>query len=128
MKVLIVEKDKGLAGIWSSYLQRCGMSVHHTSGQAEATEYLSDNDVEVIILNLVLGDDSALAVADYASYRQPWARVIFVTNTSFFSDGSIFSLAPNVCAFVPTRTPPSDLAAMVEHHAPRAEPQGPARR
>ncbi|WP_300033624.1 hypothetical protein [uncultured Roseobacter sp.] len=128
MKVLIVEKDKGLAGIWVSYLRRTGMSVFHAPGQVEATEYLAGHDVEVIILNLILGEDSALAVADYASYRQPWARVIFVTNTSFFSDGSIFSLAPNACAFVPTRTPPSDLAAMVEHHAPRPEPQGPARR
>jgi hypothetical protein len=39
-----------------------------------------------------------------------------VTNTSFFSDGSIFAFASNACAFVRRGTPPEDLAAMVEHY------------
>ena len=60
---------------------------------------------------------SALAVADFASYRRPDARVLFVTNTSFFSDGSILSHSPNACAYVQSETPPEDLAAMVEHYA-----------
>jgi len=64
----------------------------------------------------VLENGSALAVADYANYRQPDARVIFVTNTSFFSDGSIFAHSANARAFVPSGTPPEDLAAMVEHY------------
>jgi len=45
---------------------------------------------DVIVLDLALEEGSALAVADFASYRHPDARVIFVTNASFFSDGSIF--------------------------------------
>jgi hypothetical protein len=43
--------------------------------------------------------------------------VIFVTDTSFFSDGSIFNLAANACAFIQTNTPPEDIAALVEHYA-----------
>jgi hypothetical protein len=64
-----------------------------------------------------LDDGSAFAVADYASFRHPDAGVIFVSNTSFFSDGSIFQLCSNACAFVPSATQPDDLAAMVEHYA-----------
>lgn len=78
---------------------------------------LSANDYEIIVLDLVLDNGSALAVADFASYRRPDARVIFVTNTSFFSDGSIFAHSPNACAYVQSETPPEDLAAMVEHYA-----------
>jgi len=74
-------------------------------------------DYDIIVLDLVIDDGSALAVADFASYRRPNARVIFVTNTSFFSDGSIFAHSPNACAFVQSGTPPEDLAAMVEHYA-----------
>ncbi len=74
-------------------------------------------DFDIIVLDLVLEDGSALAVADFASYRRPEARVIFVTNTTFFSDGSIFAHSPNACAFVQSETPPEDLAAMVEHYA-----------
>jgi hypothetical protein len=54
-------------------------------------------------------------VADYAQYRQPDAALIFVTDTTFFSDGSIFSLIPNARAFLQSGTPPDDLAALVEH-------------
>ena len=79
---------------------------------------LGHYDADILILNLLLSDGSALAVADYASYRLPETRIIFVTNTTFFSDGSIFSFAPNACAFVQTATPPEDLAAMVEHYGP----------
>lgn len=116
MKVLIVESQKDLAVIWQKYLERMGMFVQRASGQAEAIAHLGEHHTDVIIMDLVLGEGSALAVADYASYRLPDAQVIFVTNTSFFSDGSIFRHATNACAFVQSATPPEDLAAMVEHY------------
>ena len=55
-------------------------------------------------------------MADFASYKRPEARVIFVTRSGFFSDGSIFQLAPNTAAYIAAETPPEDLAALVEHH------------
>ena len=118
MKVLIVESESGLANIWQRHLQRMGMEVCCAGGETDAIAHLSEHQTDVIILDLVLADGSALAVADYASYRLPEARVVFVTNTSFFSDGSIFSFAPNACAFVQSATPPEDLAAIVEHYGP----------
>jgi len=92
------------------------MTVARAISQDDATAYLGLNAVDIIILDLVLEDGSALAVADYANYRQPEARVIFVTSTTFFSDGSIFAHSGNARAFVTTDTPPEDLAAMVEHY------------
>lgn len=127
MRVLIVESENGLANIWQRHLQRMGMQVVRAAGQADAIEYICDNETDVIILDLMLAEGCSLAVADYASYRLPEARVIFVTNTSFFSDGSIFSFAPNACAFVQSATPPEDLAAMVEHYGPPQEQLGPQR-
>ncbi|MEO9648573.1 MAG: response regulator [Roseobacter sp.] len=125
MKVLIVESENGLANIWQRHLQRLGMDVARSRGQADAIGHLSTHETDVIIMDIMLAEGSALAVADYASYRVPDAQVIFVTNTSFFSDGSIFSFAPNACAFVQSATPPEDLAAMVEHYGPaeEADPQ-----
>ncbi|EPX77261.1 hypothetical protein thalar_02983 [Litoreibacter arenae DSM 19593] len=43
--------------------------------------------------------------------------MVFVTSSSFFSDGSIFRYMPNACAMVPSSTLPADLAAVVEYHA-----------
>ena len=117
MNVLIVESRPELATLWSKHLERHGMVVDQATGQGDAVDYLSAHCPDIIVLDLVLKDGSALAVADFASYRRPDARVIFVTDTTFFSDGSIFNHASNACAFLPASTLPEDLAAMVEHYA-----------
>ena len=116
LNVLIVESQPELGALWQRHLERQGMRVARVGAQETATEFLAAHDIDIIILNLVLEEGSALAVADYANYRQPDARVIFVTNTSFFSDGSIFAHSANARAFVPSATLPDDLAAMVEHY------------
>lgn len=117
MDVLIVQGNVELGTIWQRHLERQNMRVSRAASQEEAIDFLAENDVQVIVLDLVLKSGAALAVADYANYRQPEAQVIFVTNTSFFSDGSIFAHAANACGFLPSTTPPEDLAAMIEHHA-----------
>ncbi len=116
MHVLIVETDPDLGGLWARHLDRAGARVSLAATQAAAIGLLRSEAIDVIVLDLMLGRGSAFAIADFASYRQPAARIIFVTNTTFFSDGSIFRHIPNACAFVQSRTPPDDLAALVEHY------------
>ena len=119
MKVLIVESNPNLGDLWKRHMQRMGAEVFVVSGQNDAITLLQDRQFDILVLDLVLGDGSALAVADFTSYRYPDTRVIFVTNTSFFSDGSIFQHCQNACAFMPTSMPPEDLVAMVEHYGMR---------
>ena len=117
MKVLIVQSSEHVGRLWQKHLRRQGMDVSVTHTQDAAIRSINVEPPSVIVLDLVLRNGAALAISDYASFRVPNTQVIFVTNTSFFSDGSIFSLAANACAFVPQATPPSDLAAIVEHYA-----------
>ena len=114
--VLIVANNPHLARIWARHLERQGSSVTVVHGQADATDFMRVHNVDVIVLDLNLEDGSALAIADYASYRRPSARIVFVSNSTFFSDGSIFKHIPNAAAMVPEQTPPNDLAAIVEYH------------
>jgi len=119
MNVLIVQSDTALGGIWQRHMQRQGLAVTLAAGQDAAIAALHAQDYEVLVLDLVLRDGSALAVADFASYRRPEARIVFVTNTSFFSDGSIFSICANAQAFLQADMPPEDLTAMVVHYGAR---------
>lgn len=116
MNVLIVEEDRQLGRIWAAHLGRCGHKVTLCRSSEDAISALSARRYEIIVLNLVLQVGSALAVSDYAEVCQPDSKVIFVTSTSFFSDGSIFALSGNACAYLTTATPPEDIAAVVDHH------------
>ncbi len=116
MDVLIVESSAELAQLWQRHLVRQGADVLIAASGDEAVSLLTERAFDVIILDLVLAKGSALAVADYVQFRLPDSSVIFVTDTTFFSDGSIFSLNANARAFVRTSTPPEDIAAMVEHY------------
>nr|WP_317056905.1 response regulator [Roseovarius sp. W115] len=113
---MIVETNLSLGQVWQRHLERHGIKVRLETDQSGAIAALAERSYDVVILNLVLKGSSALAISDLASIRNPETRVIFVTDTSFFSDGSVFSLCPNVCAYLQADTPPDDLTAMVEHY------------
>lgn len=115
-RVLIVESRAELGALWQRHLERQNMTVRRANGQEQAIDLLSRFEVDIIILDLVIDEGAALAVSDYANYRHPNSSVIFVTNTSFFSDGSIFAHCANARAYVQRSTPPEDLAAMVAHY------------
>jgi CheY-like chemotaxis protein len=115
MHVLIVEPSRELGGLWSQHLRRMGARVTLVHDQDGAVEVLRGEDVQVIVLNLLPEEGSAFAIADYASVTRPEAKVVFVTNTTFFSDGSIFRHVPNASGFLGADTPPEDLAAMVDY-------------
>lgn len=115
MHVLIVEPSRALGGVWSQHLERLGAQVTLVHDQEAAVEVLGRDEVQVIVLNLLPEEGSAFAVADYASVTRPDAKVVFVTNTTFFSDGSIFRHVPNARGFLGADTPPEDLAAMVDY-------------
>ncbi|PIE13634.1 MAG: hypothetical protein CSA70_05065 [Rhodobacterales bacterium] len=116
MKALIVESNVELGRLWKKHLLRQNIHARLCGGQTEAVALLQEEEFQILVIDLVLNEGSALAIADFASYRQPDARVIFVTNTTFFSDGSIFQHSPNACAFLQTDAPPEDLAVMVAHY------------
>lgn len=128
MNVLIVESRKELATIWARHLERQGCDVWVAHSQEDAIALVERQGFQVIVLDLVLASGSALTVSDLANFRQPDARVVFVTNSSFFSDGSIFRHSSNACAFLPSTTAPKDLANMVQYYGQANKAEPPTRR
>ena len=117
MQVLIVESNANLAGLWQRPLSAWWHGVTIATGQLDAVRHLSTHGFEAIILDLKLTEGSAMAVADFASYRQPQAHIIAVTSDRCFSDGSIFAHLGNARVLLPRATSPDDLGKMVEYYA-----------
>lgn len=116
MNVLIVESNVELAALWKRPLTSWGHDVTLVHGQRDAVEHLSSHHVDAIILDLSLEEGSAMAVADFANYRQPHVHVLAVTSDRCFSDGSIFSHLGNARALLARSTEPDDLGKMVEYY------------
>lgn len=131
MRVLIVQKNDDLGRLWQRHLERLDVDVVRVLTAEDALQAIQKQLFDVIVLDVVLSEGSALAVADVVQFRQPDANVVFVTDTTFFSDGSIFNHAANARALVKTATPPDDLAAIVHHygvkHPAREARHNPAR-
>lgn len=120
MDVLIVQSNVQLGKLWQRHLERQGAVVTLAHSGNDAVDRLEADVFDVIVLDLVLREGSALTVADVANFRQPRASVVFVTDTTFFSDGSIFAHSANARAYVEKGTSPQDLAAIVEHYGQTA--------
>ena len=116
MRVLIVQSKVNLGELWKRHLERLDAQVILVGTGEHALNLIEATRFDVIVLDLVLAEGSALAIADFAQYRQPEANVVFVTDTTFFSDGSIFNHSANARAFIETATPPDDLAEIVHHY------------
>ena len=119
MDILIVEQDRNLARIWGRHLARGGARVALAQDEETAVARIEAGPLAALVIDVDLSDGSAVSVADYARFRQPEARVVLVSAQRFFSDGSIFRLLPNACAYLSRGTDPEDLAAVVDHHARR---------
>lgn len=114
--ILIVASNEGLAAVWRSHLERQDQEVHVVATQAEAVDFLCDHAPEVLVLDVMLTEGSVIATADFASYRRPETRIVFVTRNSFFADGSLFRHIPNTAAIIPEKTRPDDLAEIIAYY------------
>ncbi|MEO1637631.1 MAG: response regulator [Pseudomonadota bacterium] len=116
MRALIVQSNADLGDLWKRHLERLDVTVALAQTEDAAAELIKSDKFDVIVMDLVLSEGSGLALADLAQFRQPDANIVFVTDTTFFSDGSIFQHSANARAFVRSATPPDDLAAIVHHY------------
>lgn len=114
--ILIVASNRDLSAIWARHLERQGHAVEVVHSQTQAVDFLCENAPEVLVLDVMLEDGSAIATADFSSYRRPDTRIVFVTRSTFFSDGSLFRHIPNTAAIITEKTRPSDLAEIVSYH------------
>lgn len=116
MRVMIVAGQPDRSALWARHLRRAGAAVSVREEVEEAVADLLAAPQDVVIVDLALEAGGALTLSDVISYRRPDAKVIFISDGRFFSDGSIFAHCANACAFLPGATPPEDIVALAEHH------------
>jgi DNA-binding response OmpR family regulator len=125
MRVLIAQQNAELGQIWASFLEREGINATVVRSQSAAMARLRIETYDALILEMVLPDGGAIAIADFAAYRMPGVPVITVNSTSFFSDGSVFDLMPNLHSVMQAPVEGEDLAAVLSHLKNKPHPHDP---
>jgi DNA-binding NtrC family response regulator len=119
VQVLIVEHNPDLAAIWARFLAAEGATCTLALDAAEARTALRRGSFHALVLDMELPEGDALAVADFAAYRDPELPVIAVTARGFFSDSAILELVPNARGLIASPARLEDMAALVEHYGGR---------
>lgn len=114
-QVLIVEAQENLGKLWQSFLIQQGFDVALVETQLGAIDKLRFQQWDVLIIDLVMPNVSALSITDFATYKNPDISIIVVSASSFFSDGSVFDILPNARGYMNQPIEPDDLAAVVDH-------------
>jgi DNA-binding NtrC family response regulator len=119
VRTLIVEHQRDLAEIWARFLARNGLTCTIAGSEAEAYDKLREGTFDAIVLDMELPDGKAIAVADFATYRNPDIPIIAVTARGFFSDNAILQLVPNARGLLRESMRLDDMAALVQHYGGR---------
>jgi DNA-binding NtrC family response regulator len=121
MHILIVEDDLALRTVWEHALEDAGHSVVLAATSNDAMRVLLTGRFDLIVLDVMVGDNNALSLTDYITYDQPETPVLVVTGSGFFPNGEVTKLAPNIDWFLRKPVPVSDFMAIVDHAHARAE-------
>ena len=117
MRVLVVEDDAVLRGLWTEVFTEAGHDVAGVDNVGEARARLLARRYDVAVLDLHLGSDSGLTVATLAAYANPDCKVIMITGSSLFANGELFEMAPAVSTVLRKPVPIEELLAVSEHRA-----------
>lgn len=117
MDILIIENQKALVQKLQPFLEQKGAVIAHATSREEAASFLIGLSFDVILIDSQFDNGKALGIAELADFRQPEAKMIFMSDSTIFSDGSIYRQFSNLCSYLPRSTHPQDIAMLVEYQA-----------
>lgn len=114
-KVLLLEDDAGVRFTFNMALQEAGYDVTAVTSCSDAISALTELPLDVLVLDLKIGEEMSLPVADYAALLRPDIPVVCITGSRLFSGGELFSLSRNIRWVLRKPVNLSDLLSMVDH-------------
>ncbi|MCB4456214.1 response regulator [Leisingera sp. McT4-56] len=120
VKVLLLEDDAGVRFTFSMALQDAGYDVRPVSSCAEAIAALADFEPGILILDLKIGEETSLPVADYAALLRPDIPVVYITGSRLFTGGELFGLSRNIRWVLHKPVNLTDLLSMVDYVTSKA--------
>lgn len=120
VNVLIVEDDPNLRALWRAVMGEMKYLVHEAETLASAQTALRASRFDLVLLDLYLGQDSALSLVTQAGTANPDCKIVIVTGSSHFANGELFDVSSSIASVLRKPVDVEDLIATCEAVA---EPQ-----
>lgn len=115
MNVLLLEDDTALRFALTQVLEDSGHEVHAAGNIADATKFIETKHFDLLLLDLMIGNDLSTQIADLAGYRLPNAEIIYLTGSNKFPNGELFELSRNASWVLRKPVDFFELGAMIGH-------------
>jgi DNA-binding response OmpR family regulator len=115
MKVLILEDNSALRFALRQNIEKNGHDVFATGKIVHACKYLLTEQPDILLLDLMVDNVETVQVADLADFRAPHAHVIYITGSSRYPNGELFSMSRNTTWVLRKPIDFSELNAMLLH-------------
>jgi len=120
--ILIVDDDYTVAEILLSYLQQAGMQGSHVTAVAEAEQFLSVENPDLLVLDVMLPDGDGVTLCGQVRSRYPKIPIIMLTARTEESD-RIAGLTAGADDYVVKPFSPRELVLRIQSVLRRANQQ-----
>jgi len=115
MQALLLEDDEPTRTLYGECIANAGHDVIECDTLESAYAALRNKKIDLLVLDLVIGDTNSLSLAQFAGYAAPDAEIIMVTGSGRFAKGEVLSEYPGINWMLRKPVAIGDLEALVEH-------------
>lgn len=123
MQILVLEGDRFVGEAFRETLAKAGHAVMLCHDNDTAVEALFTGVFDLVIADLMIGDETSIPTLDCARAFCPQAEIILVTSSTLFPSGEMHYAISHVAYRIQKPVRPEDLAALAAHCARTAAPQ-----
>ncbi|KMW57187.1 hypothetical protein AIOL_002148 [Candidatus Rhodobacter oscarellae] len=115
MNILLLEDDPALRFALTQVLEDENHRAHAAANILEAAKLMETEHFDLLLLDLMIGDELSTQIADLAGYRLPRAEVIYMTGSNRFPNAELFRLSRNASWVLRKPVDFFELKAMIAH-------------
>lgn len=115
MKILLLEDDWALRFALTQVLEDDWHKVASAGDITEAIKLIETVHFDLLLLDLMIGNDLSTQIADLAGYRFPNAEIIYLTGSNRFPRGELFEISRNASWVLRKPVDFFELKAMIAH-------------
>lgn len=115
MRVLLLEDDPATRTLFHEGIAGMGHEVISFETNKDALNALRTQKIDIMIIDLLIGDTNSLGLAQYAGYAAPDAEIILITGSARYAHGEVLADYPSITWILRKPLPLSDLEAFISY-------------